>query len=120
MITLTGPNTFEALLNVYFTASFSYSDNGCGASCGDVLGEFGDILGEFGSPPGLDTCDSGLGTASCEAGGPFLLSGFYAPGPGGGVAALVDVSISPTAIPEPSSLWLVALGAAGLLVRRHF
>jgi hypothetical protein len=120
IITVTGLNTFEAVLNAYLTASFSYSDNGCGATCGDILGEFGDILGEFGSLPGPTTCVTAPGTATCEVGGPYTLQGFYAPGPAGGVAALIDVNIAPAAIPEPSSLLLVGLGAAGLIVRRRF
>jgi hypothetical protein len=113
-LSLIGPDTFTATSFVPLLATFTYdADNGCGDSCGDVLGEFGSV-------PGLDNCVGGGGVATCEVAGRFNFTGNYAFGPGG-ITALTNVTVEPAAVPEPSSLLLMAFGSVAILLRRrHF
>jgi hypothetical protein len=110
-LTFTDPTKFEAFATVYLLATFNYEgDNGCGADCGDVLAEFDSI-------PGIENCATVAGISTCELIGQFYMYGNYTNGRTSGVTSLYDVQIS--AIPEPSSILLTAIGAAALLLRRR-
>ena len=108
-ITLTGPDTFQASVNANLIANFTF----VGASSGG--GSSGDVDSEFGSLPGFDNCVNINPTSTCDLAGAFTLTGNYSSGP----TAISGVTVSAGAIPEPSSFLLVALGAAGLLLRRR-
>jgi hypothetical protein len=111
-LSLIGPDTFvaESFISLFATFAFN-SDNGCGNSCGDVLGEFGSV-------PGIDNCIGGGGVATCEIAGPFNFTGNYVFGPQG-VTALTNVTVAPAAVPEPSSLLFIAFGTVAILLRKR-
>jgi len=89
-VTETAPMVFSSFFDVFFDATFFLQGAGS-AGAGDP--NSGDVAGEFGGLPGISNCVNGLNSSQCQ-----LEQGF---------------TISVSAVPEPTTIWL---GGSALLL----